>query len=174
MYKRLTGTLTFASGSTVITGTGTHFTTEVTPGQYIRLESDPPTSYMIVAAVNSDTSLTLAAVYAGSSATGSAACSAQPTGVYPSGSKIPVTTPFLYKTINDFQNDAAKAYPVTPAIGGSSWRGITQDSQVMNWEYAGATVLDASLGLEIEISLQHDTPYTGTFATATLYCLQDL
>ena len=45
-------------------------------------------------------------------------------GPYPSGTKIPLGNPIIYKTIQDYLNDSKKSYPVYPALGGSGWRGM--------------------------------------------------
>lgn len=89
---------------------------------------------------------------------------------YPAGTKIPLGNPFVYKGMRDFMNDAVRAYVRYPAIGGESWRGLQGETLVLDWDYVRATVLEASKGMEIRISLQHDTPYNGSFATATFYC----
>jgi len=88
---------------------------------------------------------------------------------YPPGTKIPIKT-FKYKTMNDYQNAAFKAYPTYPAIGGGSWRGQSQDVVVLDWDYQRGLGLVANYGMEILIQLEHDTPFTGAYATATLYC----
>jgi hypothetical protein len=94
-------------------------------------------------------------------------------GMVPSGTKIPLGDPVVYKTIGDFQNDAWKSYPVYPPIGGPSWRGMTEPMIILDWDYQGATVLSSAGGMEIRIKLQHDKPFTGTFATATFYCISE-
>ena len=91
-------------------------------------------------------------------------------GEVPSGTKIPLGDPVVYKTIADFQNDAWKSYPVYPAIGGTSWRGMTEPMIILDWDYQDVTMLSSAAGMEIRIKLQHDKPFTGTFATATFYC----
>ena len=55
----LTGTLNFTNGSTVVTGNGTLFTTQVGIGQYIKRTSDSETAYAQVTSVNSDVSLNI-------------------------------------------------------------------------------------------------------------------
>ena len=88
----------------------------------------------------------------------------------PSGTKIPLGNPSKYKTINDYQNEAMRSYPLYPAIGGNGWRASTRPILVMNWDYLSSTVIKGSAGMEIRIKLEHDKPFEGYFATASLYC----
>jgi hypothetical protein len=87
----------------------------------------------------------------------------------PSGTKIPLSNPLVYKTIRDYLNDARKSYPTYPAMGGAGWRGLATPVLVFSWDYVAATVLKSSYGMEIWISLQHEVPFGGTFASATIY-----
>lgn len=72
----LTGTFTFTNNSTAITGVGTLFTTELAVGQYIKKTADSETLYLAVSKIISNTSLTLVAVYAGTTASTTAVESA--------------------------------------------------------------------------------------------------
>jgi hypothetical protein len=65
--RALTGVVTVTAGETTVTGAGTAFLTEVTPGGYLRISTQPDTSYTKVAKVLSDTSLVLSGGYRGSS-----------------------------------------------------------------------------------------------------------
>jgi hypothetical protein len=91
-------------------------------------------------------------------------------GPYPDLMKIPLGNPLYYKSISDFQNDAFKAYPTYPALGGDNWRGCPQPIIVFDWDYLSAKALYDSKGMELRISLQHDEPFGGYYATATFYC----
>jgi hypothetical protein len=92
----------------------------------------------------------------------------------PSGTKIPLGDPLKYKTLPDLLNDSNHAYPAYPAVGGSNWRALKQAAYVFSWAYdVGTTVLIASYGMEIHISLEHDVPNSGAFATAALYCTSE-
>jgi len=93
--------------------------------------------------------------------------------VVPSGTKIPLGAPVIYKTITDFQNDAVRAYPVYPAFGGSGWRGSHRPLIIMDWDYVSSTLLRSDYGMEIRLALQHNTPFIGWYATATFYCLSE-
>lgn len=87
-----------------------------------------------------------------------------------SGTKIPLEDPVVYKTISDFQSDAFKAYPSYPAISASTWRGMSQKLMVFDWDYISSTSLFAKYGMEIKVSLDHDLPYSGSYASASFYC----
>lgn len=95
-----------------------------------------------------------------------------PTGSsLPSGTLIPLGEPDIYKTMFDYYNDANGAYPVIPAIGGSSWRGAKKDVYSFPWKYQTVSRILSSKGMEVRINLEHDTPFGGDSATATFYCL---
>lgn len=94
-------------------------------------------------------------------------------GPYPDLTKIPLGNPVVYKTMSDFQNDALKAYPGYPAIGGSGWRGMYQEVFVFDWDYLRTKPLYHSLGMEVQVFLEHDVPFGGYYATATFYCTSE-
>lgn len=91
----------------------------------------------------------------------------------PSGTKIPLGDPTVYKTMTDYQNEAVKAYATYPALGGAGWRGNSHPIIVMDWDYISSTVLRYDYGMEVRISLQHNEPFEGWYATATFYCLSE-
>ena len=64
------GTVTFVNGSTTVSGSGTSFTTEAHMGSYVKLASDPNTSYGIIGTIIDDSTIELDTPYVGSSATG--------------------------------------------------------------------------------------------------------
>jgi len=88
----------------------------------------------------------------------------------PPGTMIPLGNPLLYKGMRDIFNDATRAYPKYPALGGTGWRGSQTPVIICCWDYIGATVLKSSQGLEIWLSLENDIPFGGDFATCTFYC----
>ncbi len=59
--KKLTGTATFTSGSMAVTGTGTLFTTELSPGDILMFQATSGTVRGTVATITDDTHLTLVA-----------------------------------------------------------------------------------------------------------------
>lgn len=88
----------------------------------------------------------------------------------PAGTKIPLGAPLKYKSMRDFYGDCMRAYPVYPPLGGSGWRGLNVPSTVLVWDYTRTTDLYASKGMDIEVKLEHDCAYGGSFATVTFYC----
>lgn len=66
----LTGTFTFTNGSQTVTGVSTSFTTQLVPGQYIKLSTDSNAYLAPIASIQSNTQLTLGPVYGGTSAAG--------------------------------------------------------------------------------------------------------
>lgn len=91
-------------------------------------------------------------------------------GPYPPGTKIPLGSPIIYKTIQDYLNDSKKSYPIYPALGGNGWRGMQNPCVIMDWDYEGDKVLRYDYGMEIRVFLQHDVPFGGSYGTATFYC----
>jgi len=89
----------------------------------------------------------------------------------PSGTLIPLGNPAVYKSISDYQNDAVRAYPAYPSLGGSGWRGFDVPVVVFDWDYQTSTVLSSAAGMEVRLKLEHDVPFGGTYATATFYCV---
>jgi hypothetical protein len=92
----------------------------------------------------------------------------------PSGTKIPLGDPLKYKTIGDIVNDCNHSYPAYPVLGGSGWRGNKKPLWIFAWDYdVGTTLLHYSYGMEVRISLEHETKCGGTSATVTLYCTSE-
>jgi hypothetical protein len=75
--------------------------------------------------------------------------------------------------MKDYVNDAVRAYPVYPAFGGG-WRGTETPIYVFDWDYVSASPLSSAAGMEVEVRLQHDTPFGGSFGTATFYCTSEV
>jgi len=94
-------------------------------------------------------------------------------GVLGSGTKIPLEDPVVYKTINDFQCDAFKAYPSYPKISENTWRGMSQPLLVFDWDYISSTSIYEKYGMEIRVYLQHHKPFNGTYASASFYCMTE-
>jgi hypothetical protein len=98
----------------------------------------------------------------------------QPPYNLPSGTKIPLGDPLVYKTFNDLLNDSNGAYPGYPKFGGDNWRALKKQAFIFVWDYTvGMTCLESVYGMEIHIDLQHDVPCGGTFGVATLYCTSE-
>lgn len=75
LVTNLTGVATFVNGSTVVTGVGTLFLTEVKKHQYVRLDADGTTFYAQVKSMDSNTQITLYIAYLGAGGSGAASVS---------------------------------------------------------------------------------------------------
>lgn len=86
----------------------------------------------------------------------------------------PYGSPTVYKTMADFVNESAGAFPAIPALGGAA-RGTSQPMYIFQWPYdrRGTLDLKSSLGMEIHIQLANDTPFGGEHAAATFYCISE-
>jgi len=90
---------------------------------------------------------------------------------YPPGTLIPLKNPLIYKGMRDFLNDGVRAFPKYPAgLGGASWRGLPSDIYIFDWDYVRSTRLHSEYGMEVQVCLQHNVPFTGSYATASFYC----
>jgi len=92
---------------------------------------------------------------------------------FPTGTRIPLDSPRIYKTMYDYIAEAQRSYPSIPAIGGSSWRGMAQAIHLFRWPYQEDATRDlvASQGMRIKICLENDEVFGGTMAVATLYAV---
>jgi len=93
---------------------------------------------------------------------------------YPSGTLIPIGNPSVFKTIYDYINEATKSYPDIPQMGGdpeNNWRAMRTPLHVFRWEYKASLDLYSSKGMEIRLSLDNETPFSGTYAVTTFYGL---
>jgi hypothetical protein len=172
VYYIATGTATFTNNSKIVSGNGTSFIAQISSGQYIRLESDGLECYAEVDTVNSDTQLTLKDNYSGSSSSGSAAYSSYQSGGYPSGTLIQLVGADKYKTVYDFYNDANGSYPTIPAFSSGNWRGCDKKIYAFPWDFQTTTDFKSSGKMELRVYLEHDTNYTGTYATGTFYTVR--
>jgi hypothetical protein len=91
---------------------------------------------------------------------------------FPSTFKLPLKKT-MYKSMTQFYDESNGSYPLIPAIGAGHWRGMDEEIVVFPWDYAAAIPLLSSAGMEIRIYLEHDDPFVGNYATATLYCLSE-
>ena len=92
---------------------------------------------------------------------------------FPTNFRIPLGSPTIYKTMMDFIAEAQRAYPMIPALGGTSWRGSLTPIYVMRWPYQEDATRDlvADKGMRVKISLENDIQFGGTAAIATLYAV---
>lgn len=91
---------------------------------------------------------------------------------FPPGTKVPYGEAAVYKTIRNYLDDAQRSYPRYEPLGGNGWRGMQQPVVVFDWDYLSAIPLKSSVGAEIRVSLDHHTPFGGTYATASFYCVE--
>jgi uncharacterized phage protein gp47/JayE len=68
--SNLSGTATFTGGSTIVTGAGTSFLTDLTEGQWIKIDTDDKGSWTKVETIESDTILYLTEGYRGTDGVG--------------------------------------------------------------------------------------------------------
>jgi hypothetical protein len=94
-------------------------------------------------------------------------------GPYPDQYLIPLGNAVVYKGMRDFINEAVRSYVKYPVMGGAGWRGIPHEIIVFDWDYARATSIRSSLGMEVRITLEHNLPFGGQMATATFYCASE-
>lgn len=85
--------------------------------------------------------------------------------------KMPVSSITNYKGLKDFITEAKGVYPLVPAIGGSTGRGLENSHLVFPFKYNQAKELKSSLGVEIRVWITGDTEYSGEFGNATFYCI---
>lgn len=84
---------------------------------------------------------------------------------------FPYGDPKIYKTMQDYINEAEGSYPEIPQMGGSSWRGMSQPVHIFRWPYKerAITELKSSLQMEIRVFLQNNTHFDGSGAIPTFY-----
>ena len=68
-------------------------------------------------------------------------------------------------------DEALGSYPIIPAIGGTSNRGMNSSVYGFPFAYKAVRRLDSRAGMELRVSLQHDTAFTGMRATGTFYAV---
>lgn len=98
-------------------------------------------------------------------------------GPYPAGTMLPLGDPVYYQSIMDLITEANLAYPVIPKtiVGTPNWRDLTQDVMIYAWDYENQATIDlsSSLGMDIEIKLEHDVVCDGLAGIVTFYCLSE-
>lgn len=88
--------------------------------------------------------------------------------IAPAGTMIPVDVT-KYKTFDNLVDEAVGAFPVIYPITGP--RGATQKRYGFPFRYGTIRALQASLGVELWIYLQHNYAFGGERTTATFYCV---
>lgn len=171
----LTATYTW-DGTTTVTSSDT---SEVSVGEYITLDGSG--AYYYVAAVTTDTSVTVVDVLNIGVIPGGATPSAKsPIALFPTGTMLPLGDPTRYVTKFDIIAESNLAYPIIPADsqlpgGGWSWRQSPKALEIFRWDYKDQAYIDVrdEWGMDIEISLGSDKPATGWRAVVTFYGLSE-
>jgi len=98
-------------------------------------------------------------------------------GPVPDGTLIDLASPTVYNTDRDLLRESNGAFPTvtksTNPAAAANWRMGGQDMLGYPWAYKAAIELLSSLQMQIDIYLEHDTPFGGLESTATLYCLSE-
>ena len=82
--------------------------------------------------------------------------------------KIAAAAATTYKTLDNFIEEANGTYPEIPAMGIT--RGFTSPRITFPFKYATVKELCSCAGVEIRIWIEGDTPFGGSYGTATFYC----
>jgi hypothetical protein len=88
--------------------------------------------------------------------------------VGPGGSRVTVTNPLVYKTMYNFIDDRDEVLEVQKAFDVNNWRGLSKDVYSIRWNYVAVTEFSSEYGTQIEMSLEHDEAFEGTYVTTTL------
>lgn len=91
-----------------------------------------------------------------------------PTGDPAPPTKIPAADPTVYKTLDNFIEEANGCYPEIPIMGGP--RGFTSPRITFPFKYQTVKELYSSYGAEIRVWLDSTDPLGGEYGTATFYC----
>ena len=98
----------------------------------------------------------------------------------PSGTLILLGAGTTYKTMLDYINESNGAQPKIVDLGGSSanWRASQSKVVILVWDYMTMDTISSAAGMEIRVSLRHDTPFGSVdsnpaFAVSTFYCLSE-
>lgn len=90
-------------------------------------------------------------------------------GPVPNGTQIELDR-WPYQTIDNIIEEAVTAQPRIASIGTNA-RASTE-RQVFPFQYSASQAIRASLGMRIGTQLGSDTPWSGTRASITFYCLE--
>jgi len=82
--------------------------------------------------------------------------------------KVPITAATIYKTFDNYIEEANGCYPEIPAMGGT--RGILNPRITFPFKYSIVKELLSSFGVEIRIWISNDIPFKGEYGTVTFYC----
>jgi hypothetical protein len=82
---------------------------------------------------------------------------------YPSGTMIPLSNGTVYKTMVNYLAEVSRNFDKVQDLGGGvgNWRASPVKTTLLEWDYPALQAIKSSLGMEIRMLLDHDTPYTG-------------
>lgn len=80
-----------------------------------------------------------------------------------------------YDTMVQYVQESQRSYPVIPKLGGANWRAMPDDLHQFRWPYGeeAVRIFNSSQGAELRIYLEGDTPFSGSYATASVYALSE-
>lgn len=89
--------------------------------------------------------------------------------------RVELGAPATYKSFYDYCNEANGAYATIPYTTNANptWRDSTSPVLTFPWDYQAVIQLRADQGLRIKVKLETDTPFDGTFCTASFYGFED-
>jgi len=89
--------------------------------------------------------------------------------------RVELGAPATYKSFYDYCNEANGAYATIPYTTNANptWRDSTSPVLTFPWDYQAVVRLRADQGLRIKVKLDTDTPFDGTFCTASFYGFED-
>ena len=90
--------------------------------------------------------------------------------------RMPYGDPDKYKSMLDLIAESNRAYPqIMPTTAPSPiWRDLAQKVTTLVWDFNATIELPSAYGGQIWMSLEHDTPFGGTWCTVALYGRQYL
>jgi len=91
-----------------------------------------------------------------------------PTGNPAPPEKVAAAYPTIYKTLDNYIEEANGCYPEIPIMGGP--RGFTSPRVTFPFKYQTVKELLSSYGLEIRVWIGGSLPFGGEYGTATFYC----
>jgi len=138
-FTTTSGTYTFTNGSTAVTGSGTSATTDFSVGDYIVNLADTTNTLYQITVISSNTALTIAAAYTGSTSTNAAGKeSPSETGLKASSNKTYVGMDATYPTHTGGTNTTTWS----ATFGSSAANYVWNEFAVFNASAGGGTMLN--------------------------------
>ncbi len=114
----LSGTVALTNGSATVTGTGTTFTTALKVGQWLVFASDPTQTLYQVSAIRTDTNLTVASKFAGSTTASTTATLSNTTAANDCGVQLNVSLPSALPPLPITVKVFSKNAPLSLSVSG--------------------------------------------------------